>query len=323
MKRKIILDCDTGTDDAVAIILAAKADELDLLGVSSVNGNRGIDFTTENSLRVVELLEQEIPIHRGCGLPLTATLIKGRKDNIPFTGDDEDSAGVHGDYLELPQATRKEEELNGVSWIVETLMNSKDKVTLVPVGPLTNIATALRIEPRIKDKIEEIVIMGGGHHESNVVPNVEFNFYVDPDAAKIVLDSGCKITLVPLDATHSAAISSRVIKELLAHDSKVAQFTGKLIKQRLVGYNQWQPMEDQTTVPVHDALAVAYLINPDVLGHVVECYVDVDVSGGICDGQSVCDVERKLKHKEPNCQLALTGNSEIFGQILVDKITKS
>ncbi len=319
-KRKIILDVDTGTDDAVAIILAACCEELDILGLTTVNGNRGIEYTTENTLRVVELLEKDIKVYKGCGLPIAATLIKGRKDNVPFKGQEDKSENVHEDYLDLPKAKIKEEDINAVSWIVDTLMNAKEKITLVPVGPLTNIATALRIEPRIKNNIEEIVIMGGGYRENNITPAAEFNFYIDPDAAKIVLESGCKITMVPLDATHSAAISVKMIGKFRAKNTKVADFTANVIQERLDGYNRWQPMEDNTTVPIHDALAVASLINDAVLSEVVECYVDVDVSGGICDGQSVCDVQKKDKKAKANVRLAIQGDSKLFMEVLENKI---
>ena len=305
----------------MAIILAAKSSKFDILGITTVNGNRGIEFTTENTLRVVDLLGGKIPVFKGCGLPLTATLIKGRKDNVPFTGQEDESENVHQDYLNLPESVSKVQDVNAVSWIVSTLMNSSEPVTLVPVGPLTNIASALRIEPRIKDKIDEIVIMGGGYRETNVVPGVEFNFWVDPDAAKIVLDSGCNITLVPLDATHAAAVSNSVIADLKSAKTSVADYAAEIVSTRLDGYNRWQPMQDTTTVPIHDALAVAYMINPEVLVQVIDCYVDIDVSGGICDGQSVCDVERKMKKAKPNCRLALSGNSELFGEVLVKNIT--
>jgi len=321
-KKKIILDVDTGTDDAIAIMLAAKCEELEIIGICSVNGNRGIHYTTENTLRVVDFLGEKYPVYKGCGLPIAATLIKGRKDNVPFTGQEDKSENVHEDYVELPESVTPVQDINAVSWLVSTLMSSKEKITLVPVGPLTNVATALRIEPRIKDKIEEIMIMGGGYRENNITPGAEFNFWIDPEAAKIVLDSGCKITLVPLDATHSAAVSTSTINKLYDANTSVSNVAAKIMSSRLEGYNRWQPMPDTTTVPIHDALAVAALVNREVLSEVIHCHVDVDVSGGICDGQSLCDVFGKDKKALPNVFLATKGNSELFGKILVEKLTK-
>ena len=206
--QKVILDVDTGTDDAVAIMLAALSKDLDLLGVCSVNGNRGIEFTTENTLRVVEYLglADKIPVYKGCSLPLVSTLTPGRRDGIPATGS-MDKNNIHGDYVELPPATIKPQEEHAVFWLIDTLMKSEGDIILIPVGPLTNIAMALRIEPRIADKIQSIMIMGGGYREVNITPSAEFNFWVDPEAAKIVIDSGCDITIVPLDATHKAVLS--------------------------------------------------------------------------------------------------------------------
>ncbi len=319
-KRKVILDVDTGTDDAVAIILAALSPQLELLGVSTVNGNRGIEYTTENTLRVKDLLKAEFPVYKGCALPIASTLIKGRKDNIPWTGMENESENVHEDYLDLPEAVAKVEDLNAVSWLVQTLMETEEKITLIPVGPLTNIATALRIEPRIKNNIEEIIIMGGGHIEQNVTPAAEFNFWVDPEAAKIVMDSGCKLTMVPLDATHAAAVSINLRADLLKAGTPVADFVANVIASRLEGYNRWQPMDDTTTVPIHDALAVAAAFAPDVLENVVHCNVDIDVSGGLCDGQSVCDIHKKDKKKEANCDVALSANAKLFEKVLLENI---
>lgn len=321
-KRKVILDVDTGTDDAIAIMIALLSDDLDVLGVTSVNGNRGIDYTTENTLRVVEYLNSNVKVYKGCGLPIVSTLHKGRRDNVPYQGPEDPNERVHDDYLNLPPATIKEEDQNAVSWIVETLMKTEDKVTIIPVGPLTNIGLALRVEPRIKEKIEEIIIMGGGYKENNITPAAEFNFWIDPEAAKIVINSGCKITLVPLDATHAAAVSTKVIDELAKLGTKASIAASKIIEERLIGYNNWQPMEDTNTVPVHDALAVCAAINREVLKDVRFVNVDVDISGGICDGQSVCDVESKDKNNLPNVNLAISADPSIFAQMLKDILGK-
>lgn len=322
-KRKIILDVDTGTDDAIAIMIALLSDDLDVLGITTVNGNRGIEYTTENTLRVVEHLNATVKVYKGCALPLVSTLHKGRRDNVPYRGEEDPSENVHGDYLNLPEATIKEESINAVSWIVETLMNSEDRITLIPVGPLTNIAMALRIEPRIKEKIEEIVIMGGGYRENNTTPAAEFNFWIDPEAAKIVINSGCKITLVPLDATHAAAVSTKDIDDLAKMETKASIAASHIIEERRRGYNNWQPMDDTNTVPVHDALAVCAAINMDVLKDVRFVNVDVDISGGICDGQSVCDVEHKNKKAKQNASVALSADASLFAQMLKDILGKN
>ena len=231
--QKVILDVDTGTDDAVAIMLAALSPDVELLGVCSVNGNRGIDFTTENTLRVVEYLglQDRIPVYRGCSLPMVSTLTPGRRDGIPATGE-MDSNNIHGDYVELPPSTIHTQPEHAVFWLIDTLMKSDGDITLIPVGPLTNIAMALRIEPRIAQTIKQIVIMGGGYKEVNITPSAEFNFWVDPEAAKIVMDSGCDITVVPLDATHKAVLSLADADALESSGTPAGKATARFIRHR-------------------------------------------------------------------------------------------
>ncbi|MCI8523254.1 MAG: nucleoside hydrolase [Lachnospiraceae bacterium] len=315
--QKVILDVDTGTDDAVAIMLAALSKDLDLLGVCSVNGNRGIEFTTENTLRVVEYLglADKIPVYKGCSLPLVSTLTPGRRDGIPATGS-MDKNNIHGDYVELPPATIKPQEEHAVFWLIDTLMKSEGDIILIPVGPLTNIAMALRIEPRIADKIQSIMIMGGGYREVNITPSAEFNFWVDPEAAKIVIDSGCDITIVPLDATHKAVLSLDDADELEKDGGAAGKATASFIRHRQAGYKIWQPMEDINTVPIHDALAVCAVIDANVLQDVTSTYVDIDIAGGASDGMSICDIDKRYKDKEENAKVALSADKDLFAKMV-------
>ncbi len=320
--RKVILDVDTGSDDAIAIMTAVLNPELDVLGICTVNGNRSIDNTTENTLRVVEHIGAKVPVHRGCALPMVVSLTKGRRECVPFAGQKDKKEDVHGDFMPLPAATIHCEKEDAVSWTVRTLMESEGDISLIAVGPLTNVAMALRIQPEIANKIDKIYIMGGGWHEQNITPAAEFNFWIDPEAAKIVMNSGVDIVLVPLDATHAGAISIHVAEKLAQSDAPAAQLAAKLIAKRLDGYNNWQPMKDMTTVPIHDALAVCAAINMDVLEDVHFVNVDVDCSGGVCDGQSVCDMEAKDKSAQPNVHVALNANREMFENMLLEALTK-
>lgn len=316
-KQKVILDVDTGTDDAVAIMLAALSPDVELLGVCSVNGNRGIDFTTENTLRVVEYLgmQDRIPVYRGCSLPMVSTLTPGRRDGIPATGE-MDSNNIHGDYVELPPSTIRPQPEHAVFWLIDTLMHSEGDITLIPVGPLTNIAMALRIEPRIAEKIKQIVIMGGGYKEVNITPAAEFNFWVDPEAAKIVMESGCDITIVPLDATHKAVLSLADADSLERSGTPAGKATAQFIRHRQAGYKVWQPMADIDTVPIHDALAVCAVIDPGVLQNVVCTYVDIDIAGGAADGMSICDVDKRYKDRKPNARVALSADKDRFSSMV-------
>lgn len=317
-KQKVILDVDTGTDDAIAIMTAAMSDELDILGISTVNGNRGIDFTTENTIRVVEYLGKDIPVYRGCSLPMVVSLTDGRREDIPYKGPKDPKDNVHGDYIDLPSATIKEEDTPAVRWLVETLMASDGDIILIPVGPLTNIAMALRVEPAIAKKIKRIVIMGGGYKEVNITPSAEFNFWIDPEAAKIVFDSGADILVVPLDATHAAAVSIRTADKLEKKGTKSGVLTARIIRQRQNAYKHWQPMADIDSVPVHDALAVCAVLDESVLSHVVETYADVDIAKGASDGMSIFDLDNRYKDREKNVKVALGADPERFADMLLE-----
>ncbi len=317
-KKKVILDVDTGTDDAIAIMTAVMSENLEVLGVCAVNGNRGIDFTTENTLRVVEYLGKDIPVFRGCSLPMVVSLTEGRREDIPYKGPKDPQDNVHGDYIDLPPATIQEQPVSAVRWLVDTLMASEGDITLIPVGPLTNIAMALRIEPRIAQKIKRIVIMGGGCREVNITPTAEFNFWIDPEAAKIVFDCGCDILVVPLDATHAAAVSIRTAEALERKGTKPATLTARIIRQRQNAYKHWQPMADINSVPVHDALAVCAVLDESVLGPVVETYADVDIGKGAADGMSIFDLDNRYKDRKKNVKVALGADPEHFADMLLN-----
>ena len=317
-KRKVILDVDTGSDDAVAIMTALLSPELEVLGICTVNGNRCIEMTTENTLRVVEYLGSDVPVFKGCHLPLVSSLTPGRRPHMPFTGQEDPEENVHSDYLDyLPAATIQPQRQNAVSWLVDTLMASDGDITLIPVGPLTNIAMVLRADPTVVENIEEIVIMGGGHTERNSTAAAEFNIWKDPEAAEIVLTCGAKVVLVPLDATHKA--STRLEEAQLYRDlhTPVGEMVAQLIEIRTRAYNLLQPLHEPDLCPIHDALCVAYVIDPSVLPGLLHTRVDVDISGGFADGQTIVDT-RKLHNLPDNCWVALDADRDKFNRMLLD-----
>ncbi|SCJ37019.1 Pyrimidine-specific ribonucleoside hydrolase rihB [Anaerotruncus sp. 2789STDY5834896] len=323
-KTKIILDVDTGSDDAVAIMTALLSPELEVLGICTVNGNRCIEMTTENTLRVVEYLGCDVPVFKGCAMPLVSSLQPGRRPHMPFIGQEDPEENVHSDYLDyLPPATIKPQKQNAITWLIDTLMASDGDITLVPVGPLTNLAVALRIEPAIADKIKEIVIMGGAYEYGNITATSEFNIWIDPEAAKIVMDCGAKITLIPLDATHRACISLAECDELDAMGTKAALATSEFARYRIKGYRVFQPMEQDDWGPIHDALAVAAIIDPTVLKDVRQLHVDVDFSGGSADGMTVCDVNFRDKKAVRNAAVALNADREKFVGIIKAAMARS
>jgi len=316
MTYKVILDVDTGSDDAIAIMAAALSKDIELLGITTVNGNRNVDTTTDNTLRVVSLLGKNIPVYKGCALPLVSTLLKGRRDNIPFKGPEKKEEDVHGDHIPAPETGLKEQPQHAVFWLVDTLSNTSEKLTLIFVGPLTNLAMALRIAPGIVDHIKEIIIMGGGYLVNNITSGAEFNFWVDPEAAKIVMDCGAPIRLVPLDATHAAYVTRAEAEEIRQFNTPAASLCTDLIIRRINGYKNFQPLAVPDAVPVHDVLAVCALLNPAVLQDCMEVNVDISFSPGIADGMSLCDVGKRNRNIKPNAVVAKSADRVLFLKML-------
>jgi inosine-uridine nucleoside N-ribohydrolase len=314
MAKKVILDVDTGTDDAVALMVAELSPDLELIGATTVNGNTDVASCTENTLRVFDYIGAEKPVFQGCPAAMVTNLSPNRKS----AGlQQEIGEAIHGKLLDLPAAKSTKQEQHAVSWLIETYLKSDGDITLIPVGPLTNIAMAIRMEPRILEKIPEIVIMGGGVHLNNVSASAEFNFWVDPEAAKIVMNCGRPIRLVPLDATHRAYISREECQRLRDIGTPGAVASAIAIEHRLEGYNAIQPMEVPDTVPVHDALAVCSVIDPSVI-ETVHVNVDVDISGGIADGQSVCDMRGSNKKLPPNAYVAINADRQKYVDMLCE-----
>src|SRR6266545_2697466 len=280
MAQKLILDVDTGTDDAVALMTAALSPDLDLVGATTVNGNTLVQNCTENTLRVFDYIgKSEIPVFEGMQLPLVRPNIE---QAIPATG-------IHGDFLDLPLARTKKQAQHAVDWLIETYMKSDGDIILVPVGPLTNIAAAIRKEPRILEKIPELVIMGGAHDHGNSTPSAEFDIWLDPEAARIVVNCGRPIRMIPLDATHRALVSTEDAARLRALGTPAGEAAARFVLKRIDGYDATQPMPHRPgAAPVHDALAVCSIIDPSVVTteHIP---VDVEVHAELSVGRTVCD----------------------------------
>lgn len=338
-KIKIVLDCDPGSDDAIAIMLALYSEKLAVLGITTVNGNRIVPKTTENALRVIQFMNADVPVYRGCEQPIICNQIPARKPNLPrVTLND-----CHGDFLPLLEAKIKPQPEHAVFYLVDTFMKSAGDITLVTVGPLTNVAMALRIEPRLEEKIKEIVIMGGGHTGCNASASAEFNFYADPEAAKIVMDTKIPKVILPLDATWRACITDKECDDLSAIGTPAAEFAANLVKLRIanlkvndVSENNFALRHQEDSVsskvlyryenimaPIHDALAIAYVIDPKVITELVDANVDIDISGGICDGRMVADVHNTKKSKDHvTAKVALNADSERFVKMLFENLAK-
>ncbi len=307
MTTKIILDVDTGTDDAVALMVAALSPDVDLVGATVVNGNTMLDSCVENTLRVLEWIGMpEVPVHRGMSRPLArAQAVQPNPASL-----------IHGDKLDLPEATIHAGEQHAVDWLIDTYLASDGDITLVPVGPLTNIATAMQKEPRILDLIPEIVIMGGAHDHGNATASAEFNIWLDPEAARIVVNSGRPIRMLPLDATHRALVSAEDCGRLRALGTPAGEAAARFVSKRIEGYDATQPMHRAGAAPVHDALAVCAVIDPSVITtHFIP--VDVETGGFLSDGRTVCDF-RFRSRRPANVQFAMDADEPRFVAMLLD-----
>ncbi|MDY7947812.1 ribosylpyrimidine nucleosidase [Escherichia coli] len=270
-KRKIILDCDSGHDDAIAIMMAAKHPAIDLLGITIVAGNQTLDKTLINGLNVCQKLEINVPVYAGMPQPIMRQQIVA--DNI------HGETGLDGPVFE--PLTRQAESTHAVKYIIDTLMASDGDITLVPVGPLSNIAVAMRMQPAILPKIREIVLMGGAYGTGNFTPSAEFNIFADPEAARVVFTSGVPLVMMGLDLTNQTVCTPDVIARM----------------ERAGG-------------PVHDATCIGYLINPDGI-KTQEMYVEVDVNSGPCYGRTVCD-ELGVLGKPANTKVGITIDTDWF-----------
>jgi inosine-uridine nucleoside N-ribohydrolase len=309
MPTKLILDVDTGTDDAVALMVAALSPDLELVGATTVNGNTTIDFTTENTLRVFDWIGRpEIPVYRGMDRPIARTQVqRGMAERI------------HGDLLDLAAVSHGAtlQSAHAVDWLIETYLASDGDIVLCPVGPLTNIAMAIQKERSILDAIPEIVIMGGAHHHGNVTPSAEFNFWLDPEAARIVVECGRPIRMVPLDATHRALVSTDDAKQLRELGTPAGEAAARFVLQRIDGYDATQPMPHRLgAAPVHDALAVCAIIDPTIL-ETAFIPVEVEVHAELSAGRSVCDF-RSRTDKPANVHFAIDADEPKFVGMLTD-----
>ncbi|MGZ4249957.1 MAG: nucleoside hydrolase [Solirubrobacteraceae bacterium] len=301
----IILDCDPGHDDAIALLLALASPELRLLGVTTVSGNQTLDKTTANAIRVLDHVDRhDVPVAAGAARPLI------RERHV--------AADVHGetglDGPDLPPPSREPEPTHAIDWIAHALQTSPTPVTLVPTGPLTNVALFLTRYPELATKIERVVLMGGAVGEGNVTPAAEFNIWADPEAAHLVFTSGLDVTMVGLDVTHKALITT-AHTEALADAGKA----GKLVADLFAFYAQFHAREyGWDGAPVHDAVAMAHVIDPTLL-ETVHRGVVVDIGGELPRGRTHVDLRGRTW--APNCHVAIDIDAERFLALLVERIS--
>jgi purine nucleosidase len=277
MTTKIILDCDPGHDDAIALLLAHGNPEIELVAVTTVHGNQTIEKVTRNALAVATVAGIT-------GVPFAAGAHR------PLVREAEVAESIHGesglDGPKLPEPAFAADERHAVDLIIDTIMdNEPGTITLVPTGALTNIALAVRKEPRIAARVKEVVLMGGGYHVGNWSASAEFNIVIDPEAAHIVFNEPWKLTMVGLDLTHQALATPEVVAAIAAVGTAPARFVVELLEFFAHSYKDAQGFDFP---PVHDPCAVALVIDPSVM-KVVRVPLDVELTGTLTLGMTVAD----------------------------------
>jgi inosine-uridine nucleoside N-ribohydrolase len=299
----IVIDCDPGHDDAIAILLAIASPEVELRGITTVAGNQTLEKTTRNALKVLELAGRaDIPVAAGADAPLKRTLRV--------------AANVHGDSgldgPDLPEPTTKPVEGHAADALDEWL---EPGVVLVPTGPLTNVALLLERHPDVTERLERIVWMGGAIAEGNVTPAAEFNAFVDPEAAAAAFGSGIPVTMIGLDITHKA-LFTRTHADRLRGAGRAGRAVAEL-SDFFQRFHESRYGFDGS--PIHDALAVAEVIDPSLVTR-LECNVEIETASQYCDGRTV--VDRWLVTDRPkNARVGIDVDAERFLELLIERIS--
>lgn len=309
MTRRIILDCDPGHDDAMAILLAHGSPEIELLAITTVAGNQTLPKTTLNARRVCTVAGiTDVPIAAGCDHPLVRDLVIAP-----------DIHGVSGlDGPQFAEPTVPVAPVHGVDLIIDLVMASDGDITLVPTGPLTNIAMAMRKEPRLVERVREVVLMGGAYTRGNRTPAAEFNILVDPEAAAIVFQAGWSVTMVPLDLTHQAIATASVLDRISAIGTPLAAIAFDLMT--FFGQTYREVAGFTEGPPVHDPCAVARVIDPGVV-HVEDAFVAVETAGKWTSGMTVTDLRGRMG-LSPNTQVATRLEFDRFWDLMIDAIQR-
>ena len=307
MPRKIIIDTDPGQDDAVAILLALASPELEVLALTAVAGNVPLTLTTRNARQIVELARHQTPVYAGCDTPLTRKLVTAEH--------------VHGktglDGIPLPDPTHPLQAQHAVDYLIDSLRaHPPGTITLCPLGPLTNLATAFQRAPDIIPRVAEIVLMGGAYFEvGNITPAAEFNIYVDPEAADIVFKSGIPLVVMPLDVTHKALTSRAWVEEMRTLATPVtravASWTDFFERFDTAKYGS-------EGAPLHDPCVIAYLIDPSLF-HGRHINVEIETSSELTLGMTVADWWR-VTAREPNAMFMGGVDREGFYRLLTERL---
>lgn len=310
MPRKIIIDTDPGQDDAVAILLALASPELDVLGIVAVAGNVDLRHNATNARKIVEIAGRlDIPVHAGCARPMRRTLVTAEHVH--------GETGLNGP--DLPEPTIPLQAQHGVDYIINTLMAAEaGTITLCTLGPLTNIGMALVKQPAIAERIAEIVMMGGAYFEvGNITPAAEFNIYVDPEAADVVMRCGAPITILPLDVTHQIQSTPERLSAILALGNKAGQAVHAMLT-----FSETFDLQKYgwAGAPLHDPTVIAYLLQPDLFeGR--HCNVTIETASELTMGMTVADYWH-VTGKVRNANYLRHGDAERFYRLLTERLAR-
>lgn len=323
--QRIILDTDPGVDDAIAFFLALRSPELQVEAVTPVSGNVPLHFTLPNALRLLEIAGRpDIPVAAGASVPLVRKLVT--------------AAYVHGNNglggVEFPEPKTKPVAESATELIRRIVRANPGEISIVAIGPVTNVATVLKADPGIAPMIKSFVLMGGCLTGGNITPAAEFNFYVDPEAARIVFDSGVPVIMVGLDVTNKVLLHDAQVRILEAAQNPVAQAAGKIMRATL---SRIKPTKDETVVAMHDPLTIASLVDPSVVT-LKDYYVQIETTGEMTAGMSVGyyrgpvrrsppmetgipDEPIPTEEYKPNCKVAIGVDPDKFFNLLLPRLT--
>ena len=300
-KTKIILDCDPGHDDAVAITLAANSDKIDLLGITVVAGNQTLEKTQVNARNVCQWLGVDVPVYAGCGQPMVREKM--------VAGDIHGETGLDGPAF--PPLTKPLEKEHAVNFIIRTLMESDGDITMVTTGPMTNLAMAMRMEPAIIPKIKQIVLMGGAYTNGNVTPAAEFNIIADADAAYVCFTSGCPITMMGLDVTRKVLCYPEIVDRMEKIGNKASKLFADLMRFFCKTQKEVFGWEGG---PLHDPVTIAWLIDPSVVT-LKPMHAEIDIRSVQSYGRTNCDFFG-YGGQEPTANVAIDIDAEKFWDIV-------
>ncbi|MCL4269415.1 MAG: nucleoside hydrolase [Anaerolineales bacterium] len=307
MPKHIILDSDPGIDDSLAILLALASPEIVLDGISTIHGNASTEQVTKNALSILELAKaSHVPVFKGCDVPLVKDSLLGPE--------------THGDtglgYAKLPDPQTQPKIQHGSDYLIEQIMSRPGEVTLVALGPLTNVAIAIRKEPRIVQNVKEVFIMGGAiQHPGNTTALAEFNTYVDPHAAHVVFHSGMPMILTPLDVTYQCIFTKDDLNRLEKIDSPITKFISDSTRFYMEFHDEYQKIDGCV---INDPMTLALTFMPEICDY-QDLVVDVDISTGVGLGNTFADFYNYEK-KPKNMKVAMGVRPRMFMELFLERM---